>query len=319
MMLLVELIGGLMLLVLGAEAMVHGSIRLSRSLGVSSLVVGLTAMAFGTSVPELFVSLIASLRGEPGVALGNVIGSNVFNIAVTLALAALIRPLRIELRLLRLEIPFIFLIGLLFAGMAVDGAISRLDGGLLLLVFLGYMLYVRRMAVEDPARLRGAAEGARPPARHALRVAVLITATGLVVLAFSARWLVDTATELAQVWGVSERVIALTLIAGGTSLPEMAASLAAIARRESDLAVGNLLGSNIFNTLAVLGTAAVARPLAPTSPFLGLDMLVMLLTVLLLIPLLARTGRRLSRWEGAVLLLIYAGYMGLLIMRPGGT
>lgn len=318
MILLVELIGGLMLLVLGAEAMVHGSIRLSRSLGVSSLVIGLTVMAFGTSVPELFVSLIASLRGEPGVALGNVIGSNVFNIAVTLALGALIYPLRIKLRLLRLEIPFIFLIGLLFAGMAVDGAISRLDGAFLLLVFVGYMLYVRRMAVEDPARLPGTADGAPPPARHTLWVALLITATGLGVLAFSARWLVDTATELAQLWGVSERVIALTLIAGGTSLPEMAASLAAIARRESDLAVGNLLGSNIFNTLAVLGTAAVASPLAPTTPFLGLDMLVMLLTVLLLVPL-ARTGRRLSRWEGGALLLIYAGYMGLLIMRPGGA
>jgi len=309
--------------------MVQGSIRLSRSLGVSSLVVGLTVMALGTSLPELFVSIVASLRGEPGVALGNVIGSNIFNIAVVLGLSAVIRPLKIELRLLRLEIPFVLLIALLFAGLAIDGAIGRVDGAILLFTFLAYIVYVRRMASEDPAQLP-AQSAARPPDGSPSRspdrpprtrdralpwAALLMTAAGLVTLAFSAHWLVGTVTGLARSWGISERVISLTLIAGGTSIPELATSIAAIARREADLAVGNLLGSNIFNTLAVVGTAGVVRPLTPTAPFLGLDMLVMLLTVLLLVPL-ARTGWRLSRWEGGVLFLIYAGYMALLIVRP---
>jgi len=297
--------------------MVRGSIRLSRSLGVSSLVIGLTVMALGTSLPELFVSLVASLRGEPGVALGNVIGSNIFNIAVVLGLSAVIRPLKIGLRLFRLEIPFVLLISLLFTAMAIDGAIGRLDGAVLLLGFTAYIVYVRRIASEDPLQLPARSPEAPPGTRDPVVpwAALLMTTAGLLALAVSAHWLVSAASGLARSWGVSERVISLTLIAGGTSIPEMATSLVAIARRESDLAVGNLLGSNIVNTLAVVGTAAAIHPLTPTAPFLRLDMLVMLATAVLLVPM-ARTGWRLNRWEGGVLFLLYVGYMALLVVRP---
>jgi len=315
------------LLLLGAEGLVRGSIRLARGLGVSSLIVGLTVVALGTSAPELFVSVIASARGEPGVAMGNVVGSNIFNIAVILAFGALVRPVRIELRLLRLEIPFVLLVTLLTTALALDGSIGRVDGALLLTGFAAYMLTLRRTVRLETAR--GAPAASAPPPEgtvaragaHAGRSKgvwppVLMAAIGLVVLLLGALWLVDSATRIALDLGVSERVIGLTLVSGGTSLPELAATLVATYRRESDLAVGNLLGSNLFNILGILGAAALARPLAPTAPFLRLDLPAAIVVALVLLPL-ARSGWRLARWEGGLLFGLYAAYLWLLFEGVG--
>jgi cation:H+ antiporter len=307
------------LLLLGAEGLVRGSIRLAHRLGVSSLIVGLTVVALGTSFPELFVSVIAAARGEPGVALGNVVGSNIFNIAVILALAALIRPVQIELRLLRLEIPFVLLITLLTTALALDGAIGRVDGGLLLAGFAAYMFSLRRTVRLEGARKATARPGtAAAAAGGTLWAPVLMAAVGLVVLLYGAHWLVDSATRIALNLGVSERVIGLTLVSGGTSLPELAATLVATARRESDLAVGNLLGSNIFNMLGILGASALTRPLGPSGPFLRLDLPAAILVALLLLPL-ARTGWRLSRWEGGLLFALYGVYLWLVFAGAGGA
>jgi len=295
----------------GAETLVRGATRLARSLGVDALVIGLTVVALGTSFPELFVSIVAAHGGDSGVALGNVIGSNIFNVAVILAIGALIQPVRVEVRLLRLEIPFVLLITMLFAVVCMDGSIGRADATLLLSLFVGYMGYVRHSVVSGHvpgSREAGASPGTRPTPSRVAGMALLVTVIGLATLVFGARWLVEAAERVARMWGVSERVIGLTLVAGGTSLPELASTLVAFFRKESDLAVGTLLGSNIFNTLAILGTAGMVRPLGPTHDFMQIDMLVLLLTVLLLVPL-ARSGWRVGRLEGALLLVVYAGYM----------
>ncbi|MCG8466823.1 MAG: calcium/sodium antiporter [Gemmatimonadetes bacterium] len=315
MPLFVELLAGFALLIAGAEASVRGSIRLARRLGVSSLLVGLTVVALGTSLPELFVSAIAAYGGEPGVALGNVVGSNVFNLSVILGIGALMRPIKIEMDLLRLEIPFVLVTTLLFISMAWDGLIGRTDGPVLLVLFAGYIGYLHRAArlarrerqsepaTEDPA---GATESS------SITVSVVLVVVGLTLLGLGGRWLVESATELGVVLGISERVVGLTIVALATSLPELAASLVAARRNEADLAVGNLLGSNIFNTLGILGVSAVIHPLGPTGPFLRADAIVLVLTSVLLLPM-ARSGWRLNRIEGAILLSVYGVYMTLVL------
>lgn len=315
-MIYLELLAGLALLLAGAESVVRGSTRLARRLGVSSLIVGLTVVALGTSLPELFVSTIAASRGEPGVALGNVVGSNIFNLAVILGASALVRPIAVEMALVRLEIPFVLAISLLFVGMAWDGTIGRVDAPILLVLFAAYMAYLARSARREPGIVPepDEADGATSEKDGTLWASIALVALGLVVLVLGARWLVNSAEQLARSWGVSERVIGLTVLAGGTSLPEAAASIVAAARRESDLAVGNLLGSNIFNTLGILGVAGLVRPLGPTAPFLGLDAIMLLVCVVALLPM-ARSGWRLSRWEGGLLVGLYVAYLVAVIVR----
>ncbi len=305
-----------MLLLLGAEGLVRGSIRLAARLGVSSLIVGLTVVALGTSFPELFVSVIASARAESDVALGNVVGSNIFNITVILAVTALVRPVQIQLRLLRLEIPFVLLITVLTTALALDGSIGRLDGSFLLIGLVGYLYTLRHTVRREGAEGGSVARPASEDARGSVWVPILMASLGLVVLLYGARWLVDSATSIARDLGVSERVIGLTLVSCGTSLPELAATLVATLRRESDLAVGNLLGSNIFNMLGILGASALMRPLAPVGPFLRLDLPAAIVVAMLLLPL-ARSGWRLSRWEGGLLFVVYGAYLWLLFGGPG--
>jgi len=304
------------LLLLGAEGLVRGSIRLAARLGVSSLIVGLTVVALGTSFPELFVSVIASARAESDVALGNVVGSNIFNITVILAVTALVRPVQIQLRLLRLEIPFVLLITVLTTALALDGSIGRLDGSFLLIGLVGYLYTLRHTVRREGAEGGSVARPASEDARGSVWVPILMASLGLVVLLYGARWLVDSATSIARDLGVSERVIGLTLVSCGTSLPELAATLVATLRRESDLAVGNLLGSNIFNMLGILGASALMRPLAPVGPFLRLDLPAAIVVAMLLLPL-ARSGWRLSRWEGGLLFVVYGAYLWLLFGGPG--
>ncbi len=299
-------------LYLGAEGFVRGAARLAELLGISRWVIGLTLVAFGTSAPELAVSLLAALRGTPDLAVGNVVGSNVANIGLILAIAALLRPLEVRSSLVRREVPFMLVISLLFYGLALNGQISRLDGGVLVValgVFLGLMYIYRAEGLLDedsPKRPVPAREGKG----RAVGINALLALGGLLVLLGGARLLVDSAVTLARALGVSEGVIGLSLVAVGTSLPELATTVVATLRREMAISVGNIVGSNIFNLLSVVGIVALVHPLPILPAWLTREIPFMLLFSFALLPLLGIGSRpRVERWEGALLLLGYIGFL----------
>lgn len=302
---------GVILLYGGGEALVSGSSALARKLGMSPLVVGLTVVAFGTSAPELAATLAAAIQGSPEVAFGNVVGSNVFNVGMILGVAALIYPLTARARFLRREMPFMIGTGALMLILVADGRVSRVEGLVLLALLAGYLWTMLR---KDEESSRVAAEFAReygevttPVWASTVRVVV-----GILVLVLGAKVLVTGAVGLARDLGISERVIGLTLVAFGTSLPELASSIVAAIRREGDIVLGNVVGSNVFNVLAILGTTSIAVPIV-VDVGLGAwtDLAVMLGFSVVLWPFLY-SGRRLERWEGAVLLVAFAVYMGWL-------
>ncbi len=302
---------GVAMLYAGAEWLVKGSVSLGARVGLSPLVIGITIVAFGTSSPELVVSVLAALAGNGGIAVGNVVGSNIANVALILGLCALIRPIAIEPRLVRLDLPLLLAVSVLGGAFLTNAAVSRLEGFLLFALLLAFMVISvrehRRTAVvpPDPDSTPG-------PLSSRRRLAALVIG-GLVVLAAGAGLLVRGATGIAASLGATETVIGLTIVALGTSLPELATSAVAAARGQGGLAVGNVIGSNIFNLLGILGLSALIRPLA--SPGLGiLDIGSMILAVALLLPL-AVTGNRLNRTEGGVLLAGYAAYLVLVILR----
>jgi len=305
------LVAGLVLLVVGAEALVRGSAALARRLGVGPLVVGLTIVAFGTSAPELVVSTRAALAGAGDIALGNVVGSNIANILLILGVAALIRPIRIQTQLVRIDIPIMIAVSLALFLVLDNGRVSRVEGVVLLAGIAAYtalsILLARRE--RDPAVRRLIEEGL-PAWPRRLFEQVLAIAAGLVLLVFGADLFVRGAVRMAAALGVSEALIGLTVVAVGTSLPELATSIVAAAKGEGDIAVGNAVGSNLFNLLAILGTAATVRPLQATGVGRA-DLLAMAAAALVLLPL-ARSGLRLQRWEAALLL---AGYVAYVIFR----
>ncbi|MCX7868810.1 MAG: calcium/sodium antiporter [Terrimicrobiaceae bacterium] len=313
-MLLHWVLVGISLIVLyfGAEALVRGSASLALRLGLSPLVIGLTVVAFGTSSPEIFVSLKAAFNGHGDLAVGNVVGSNIFNVGVILGLSAVIMPMRVQLQLLRLDAPVMVLamlaVPLLLLG---RGEVSRWEGAVLIAALAAYvaMNIVLARRSRDPAIEREFEEGLPKPASSAL-LAIAMVVAGLALLAFGARLLTDSAIALARGFGVSEAVIGLTIVAAGTSIPELAASIVAALRREPDIAIGNVIGSNTFNVLAILGIAAVACPFhAPgIRPF---DIWFMIGICAGLVPLLW-TGLRLQRLEGALLFSAYCVYIALL-------
>lgn len=296
------------LLFWGAEWLVKGGAGLALRCGLTPLVVGLTVVAYGTSSPELLVSLKAAWAGQPGIAVGNVIGSNIFNVAVILGLAALIRPVRVESAAVRRDGPV--MVGVTLAGLAVlwDGNVARGEGAALVLASVAYTVWI-----VIQARRESSASDARP-APPPVGWAVFFLAGGLVVLALGSRLLVEHAVVLARGLGVSESVIGLTIIAAGTSMPELATSAIGALRGQSDIALGNVVGSNIFNILFVLGLAAVVHPIE--GAFVrGIDQAFLLGTAVVLVPMMA-TGRRIARMEAVFLLLGYAAY--LLLMWPRG-
>lgn len=297
---------GIALLYFGGELLVRHAVALARRIGMSPLVVGLTIVAFGTSSPELAASLAAAIAGNSQLAYGNVVGSNIANLSLVLGLAALVHPLRTQARFIKREMPFLLLVSLALYLVVVDGQIGRLEGALLfsgLLVYLSYLLREKEEAPEVEAEF--AAEYARTgpnPWSSLIGIAV-----GTALLAAGASMLVEGASSLARAWGVSNRVVGLTVVALGTSLPELASSLVAARKGESELVLGNLVGSNVFNTLAILGLTALAHPLHINGAGRTVDLLVMLALVLLAWPFLY-SGLRLGRREGAVLLLVYLAY-----------
>jgi cation:H+ antiporter len=308
-------------LIAGADLLVRGAARLAAVLGLSALVIGLTVVSYGTSAPELAVSVASALRGDPDIALGNVVGSNIFNVLVILGISAAIAPLAVAHQLVRLDVPLMLLVSVLASALAYDGRLSRAEGVVLLLGAVAYTALAvsvgRRESAVVQAEYR-AVEAALvgPPARSPRAIAGhgLMIVGGLALLVVGARWLVQSAVAVARELGVSELVIGLTIVAAGTSLPEVATSVVAAVRGERDIAVGNVVGSNIFNLLAVLGLATVVSPggvgIAP--PVLRVDLPVMIVVTAACLPVVA-SGRRIDRWEGALLLLGYCLYVTYLI------
>lgn len=310
---------GLVAMYFGAEALVRGAARLARSLGIGPLIVGLTVVAFGTSAPELIVSALAAGRGQSGVALGNVLGSNICNIGLILGLSAVVSPIRAEMRLIRRETPLMIAVALVFIILALDGDIGRVDGvGLVILLgaYLWLMLRVARtesVAVREEFAEYQELEALDPRGESRLWNLVLI-AVGLVGLVAGAHLLVTGALFFARALGISEIVIGLTVVAVGTSLPELATSLVAAIRRESDIALGNVVGSNIFNLLGILGIAAIVHPIGVDPTLWEFEIPVMVgLSVLLLILLWRRLD--VTRWEGAVLLALYLAFTVWTVQR----
>ncbi|WP_027881385.1 calcium/sodium antiporter [Meiothermus rufus] len=300
--------GGVVLLYFGGEVLVKNAVVLARSWGINTMVVGLTVVAFGTSSPELAASLAAALSGSPSIAIGNVVGSNILNILLILGLTALIQPIRAQAQFIRREVPF--MIGtalLLWAFLYLGQQVGRWEG-LFSLILLG--LYIgflyKSSSGENPEVAQEFEQEYGQPAQISWRN-YLGLALGLVLLGLGARILTLGAVALARGFGVSELVIGLTVVALGTSLPELAASVVAALRREPDIALGNIVGSNIFNILGILGLTALVQPIDLPWASIQRDMAVMLGASLLLWPFLV-TGARLGRREGAVFLALYAAY-----------
>ncbi len=309
---------GLGLLAGGGDVLIRGATALARRARVSPAVIGLTIVAMGTSLPELLVSLLAALDGRPDVAVGNVVGSNIFNVAVIAGLAAMLLPLDVHGNAVRLEWPFMFVASFVALLLVRDGALDRLEGGFLLTALVLFTFYVVRVALTqvraDEAQAL-AAEVEQLSRRRRLTGAAFdvgMVALGLALLALGARGLIAGAVSIAQQAGVSERVIGLTIVAAGTSLPELATSTVAAARRQADIALANIIGSNIFNVLGILGITALVRPVPVAPAIVASDMWWMLAFSLVLLPMMAR-AMRISRAEGALLLGGYAVYLGLLL------
>ncbi len=304
---------GLGLLIVGAEGLVQGASRLAARLGIPPLVIGLTVVAFGTSAPELVVSLKAALDGQAGIAMGNVVGSNIFNVLFILGVSALIVPLAVAQQLIRLDIPLMIVLSLVVLVMTLDGSVGRLDGGLLVLGLVVYTVFLlwqgkRQAASDEPAADHEAL--ARPGWHDALYVL-----GGLAMLVAGSRRFVDSAVTMAGWFGVSDQVIGLTLVAAGTSLPEVVTSIVAALRGQRDIAVGNVVGSNIFNLLGVLGITALIAPagIAVTQAMLSLDLPVMVAVAVACLPI-CFTASAIDRWEGAVLLGYYVAYTAYLVL-----
>lgn len=327
--------GGLFLLFVGGEALVRGSVSVARRLGISELVIGLTLVGFGTSVPELVTSLEAVGKGAVGISVGNVIGSNIANVLLVLGVAALLCPILVQPKAIARDGSFMVAVTALFCGLLWFDEFSRLTGILLVVLLVAYLVFslVADQRRGDPAAAMHAEEGETIEANYGLVLGLLIALAGLVGVVAGATFLVTGSVSLARSFGISETIIGLTIVAVGTSLPELATSIVAALRKKADVAIGNIIGSNIFNILGIVGVTAIVYPFSvrgdpageamargePVSLISMTDISTLILSVLLLI-LFAVTGKRLSRWEGGILLGGYALYMGLifgLVPAPG--
>jgi cation:H+ antiporter len=302
------LLAGLLLLYVGAEGLVKGASSLALRAGITPLVVGLTVVAFGTSAPELVISLKAAYVRQSGIAVGNVVGSNIFNIAVILGLSALLRPIVVRMQLLFFDMPILILLSLSTLLLLQDDLLSRPEAGLLLAGIIVYVAVNVILARREKSReiANEFAEGT-PHRSGRIGFDLLFVLGGLALLVLGARLFVWAAVDIARLWGASEAVIGLTIVAAGTSLPELATSVMAAVRKQDDIAIGNIVGSNVFNLLAILGAAGLVHPLDSSGLSL-MDLGMMILTALVLLPML-RTRMTLGRWEGALLLALYGGYL----------
>ncbi|WP_290886493.1 calcium/sodium antiporter [Arenimonas sp.] len=315
-MTLILFLAGLALLIFGADLLVRGASRLSLSLGIAPLVVGLTVVAFGTSAPELAVSVKGALDGQTDIALGNVVGSNILNVLLILGLSALLAPLVVDRQLIRQEVPILIGLSALVGWMAMDLRISFAEGGVLVALLVAYTLLLYFQGRSAPAEeMADELLPAAPGLMAKTPVQLLMVAIGLGMLVLGSQWLVDSATVFATALGVSELVIGLTIVSLGTSMPEVATSVVAALRGEREIAVGNVMGSNIFNLVCVLGISSMVSGTGLTVPpaLLAFDLPVMIAVAVALLPVLF-TGHRIARWEGGVFLGYYVAYTVYLVL-----
>jgi len=317
---ILSIAAGLAVLIAGGEVLVRGAVALAAAARVSPLVIGLTVVAFGTSAPELAVTLQSAFAGKTDLAIGNVVGSSIFNVLVVLGLSALVAPLTVAARLVRLDVPLMILASVLLLLLGLDGSIGRFDG---LVLFGGLVAYTawsvlqgrrEERAVQEQFEARVGAAAKAPRKNVVLPIVLILAGAGLLQL--GSTWLVDGSVKIARALGVSDLTIGLTILAVGTSLPEVAASVLASIRRQRDIAVGNVVGSNILNILAVLGISGMAAPAGIGVPrtALGFDIPVMIAVAAACLPIFF-TGHRISRWEGVLFLFYYAAYMAYLLSR----
>lgn len=314
-------IAGLGLLVLGAEWLVRGASRLAAKVGISPLVIGLTVVAFGTSSPEMAVSVQSSFAGQADIAVGNVVGSNIFNVLFILGISAIITPLIVQQQLIRLDVPIMIGLSMLVYVMSLDGLIGRLEG---IVLFIGIIAYTVFLIVESRKENKAVADeytqeyadkketGWKP---WVINIGLVVL--GLVLLVQGSNWLVDSSIQIARAFGLSELIIGLTIVAAGTSMPEVATSITAAIKGERDIAVGNVVGSNIFNILAVLGLTATVSPgggIPVSAAAEAFDIPVMLAVAFMCLPVFF-TGNTIDRWEGWVFLGFYVAYTAYLVFN----
>lgn len=318
-MTLLLLVVGLVALALGAELLVRGASRLALATGLSPLVIGLTVVAFGTSSPELAVSIGAARDGSGDIALGNVVGSNITNVLLIIGLAALVAPLVVARQLVRVDVPLMVVASVGVLLLAGDGVLGSGDGVLLVTALVAYIVLQIRLGRREPQAAGTAPEPVRARGMSTRIRDLAFVAVGLLLLIVGAGWLVDAATVIARRFGLSELVIGLTVVAVGTSLPEIATSVLAVMRGQRDLAVGNVVGSCLFNLLGVLGITALVAPdgIGVGASALHFDMPVMLATAVACLPIFF-TGHCINRWEGGLFLAYYVAYTAYLLLDSAG-
>ena len=307
-----QIVFGLLFLFFGAEGLVRASSSLAKRFGVSPLIIGLTIVALGTSTPELIVSVKAALAGQPALSVGNVVGSNIFNIAVILGIASIISPLRVDVKLLKTDTPIMIVVSCLFAILFIDHRISRFEGSFFIVLVIIYtalnFILAKKSGKQDEKKM--AEETSEIKLFKTIYVDLAVLAAGLFILFTGANWFIAGSVQIARAFGISEAVIGLTLVSVGTSLPELATSVVAAIRKNADIAIGNIVGSNLMNILCILGISATITPIYALD-ILIFDIGAMLFFAFLLLPFI-RTGYRLERWEGAIL---FSGYMAYLFFR----
>jgi len=313
-------VGGLVILILGADLLLRGATRLAAAFGISPLAIGLTIVAIGTASPEIAVSLQAAIGGQGDLTLGNVLGSNIFNILFILGITAVVAPIVIAEQLIRMDAPIMLAASFLVLALALDGNLGLLDSLVLLFCLIAYTIFALRQSRAESKKVQNeyAAEFAQKEPRTTKNTSIntFLILLGLSLLAVGSRWLVDSAIAIARALRVSELIIGLTIVAVGTSLPEVITSVIAAMKKESDIAVGNAVGSNIFNLLGVLGSGALLSPggIPVAGHILRFDFLVMIFVAMVSLPIFY-IDNRISRLEGFLLLAYYVFYMAYIVMR----
>lgn len=303
------LVLGLIILLAGGKYLVDGASGIAARFGLSPGLIGLTVVAFGTSAPELLVSVNAALKGNSEIAIGNVVGSNIANISLVLGISAVLYPIAIYKSVLKLDYLATLLSSMLFFLLAFNGIISRVEGiGLFILLLLLNWYFFRKISPTEEKDI--SEEGIQK--RKPIAISLVFLVFGILGLYFGSDMFVDNAVEISKIFGVSERIVGITVIAIGTSLPEMVTSIIAAIKKETDIAIGNILGSNIMNILAIIGITSIISPVPVADVFLKQDFIWMLGITLLLFPLL-RSKLRISRWEGLILLLVYGAYIYVIL------
>jgi cation:H+ antiporter len=311
---------GLVILTIGGELLVRGSSKIAALMGISPLVIGLTVVAFGTSSPELAVSISSAINKQPDLVIGNVVGSNIFNILLILGLSAVVTPLVVAQQLIKTEIPLLIAMSIAVVVFSADGLIGRLEGLILFAGLIAYVFFVIRESRRESREIaeqysREYKKENKPRGSHLLNIILILA--GLALLVYGSHLLVESAVVISRYFGVSELVIALTIISAGTSLPEVATSVIASIKGETDIAAGNIIGSCIFNLLAVLGLTSLVFPISVSEAAIRFDIPVMTAAAVASLPILF-SGYLISRWEGALFLFYYFAYILYLILDASG-